>query len=1149
MSLNEEVLTLRSKLSPAKRVLLEKRLRGEVEPDSRTNSPQEKLPAITPNPDEQYQPFPLTDVQQAYWVGRSGIFELSNISTHVYFEIEVVDLDIKKFEKAWQRLIDRHDMLRAIVRPDGQQQILEQVPAYKIKVLDLRGKDSQIIASQLRQLREQLSHQVLPADQWPLFEIQAAQLDDNKIRLCLSLDILIGDAWSFDIIIGELVELIQKPDLVFPPLEISFRDYVLGEIALRNSQLYQRSKEYWLNRINTLPPSPELPLEKNLTAVKYPRFVHRTRKLDPDTWVRLKKRTTESSLTPSGLLLAAFAEILTVWSKSPKFTINLTLFNRLPLHPQVNQIAGDFTSLTLLAVDNSGEDSFEARSQRIQKQLWDDFDHRYFSGVQVLRQLARIQKRSSGVLMPVIFTSTLINDGITRDAASEKLSSIHKLGEVVYNISQTPQVYLDLQVNETGGTLVVDLDAVEELFPAGLLDDMFSSYCNFLERLAVEEQLWQAPTRQLLPPAQLEQLVAINTTDTPVPQAALLHSLFFEQAELQPQQVAVVTTGRTLTYTELSTRAYQLAYQLRQLGAVPNQLVAIVMHKGWEQVVAALGILAAGAAIVPIDPDLPTERRWHLLEQTQVQCVLTQSNLDTSLEWPDNVTRLCVDTKEPASTCDRVEWVQQADDLAYVIYTSGSTGKPKGVAIAHRAAVNTILDINHRFDVKSQDRVFALSSLSFDLSVYDIFGTLAAGGTIVIPDALATKDPSHWLELIVQHQVTIWNSVPALMQMLVDYAAGRRQSWTRSLRLVLLSGDWLPVSLPDQIRALSDNVQLVSLGGATEASIWSILYPIEQVDPSWKSIPYGRPMANQRFYVLDGVLEPCPVWVPGQLYIGGMGLANGYWRDEQKTNASFMIHPHTKERLYKTGDLGRYLPDGNIEFQGREDCQVKVNGYRIELGEIEATLQQHPAVKETVVTAVGELRENQQLVAYIVPKSGEFEAERADFYIQKWRDFLQKKLPDYMMPADFILLDALPLTSNGKVNRRALPAPKSIRSHESAAYVKPQTDAERLIAAVWQEILQIEQVGIHDNFFELGGNSLLLVKMQVKLQEIFGQELSMIEIIKSPNIDSLAKFLSQEQSRKTAAQQGHNRGEARSALKTLSEQRKQSRQKQRSQNN
>ncbi len=953
------------------------------------------FPEIVARPDERYKPFPLTDIQQAFWLGRKGDFELSNVSTHAYMEIDSVDLDLERLEKAWQQLIDRHDMLKAIVQPDGQQQILEQVPAYKIKVLDLRGKESELAACELNQLREQLSHQVLPADQWPLFEIRAAQLDDNKVRLYISFDLLIGDAWSFETILGQLVQLIQNREASLPGLELSFRDYVLAEINLRNSQLYQRSKEYWLNRIPTLPPSPELPLQKNPAAIAHPRFLRRSGKLDSDTWERLKKRASLANLTPSGLLLAAFAEILTLWSKTPKFTINLTLFNRLPLHPQVNQIVGDFTSLTLLTVDNSGEDSFEVRSRRIQKQFWDDFDHRYFSGVQVLRQLARIQKRSSGVLMPVIFTSTLINDGITRDAASEKLSSIHKLGEVVYNISQTPQVYLDLQVNETGGTLVVDLDAVEELFPAGLLDDMFSSYCNFLERLAVEEQLWQAPTRQLLPPAQLEQLVAINTTDTPVPQAALLHSLFFEQAELQPQQVAVVTTGRTLTYQQLSVSADQLAHQLRQLGAVPNQLVAIVMHKGWEQVVAALGILAAGAAIVPIDPDLPTERRWHLLEQTQVQCVLTQSNLDTSLEWPDNVTRLCVDTKEPASTCDRVEWVQQADDLAYVIYTSGSTGKPKGVAIAHRAAVNTILDINHRFDVKSQDRVFALSSLSFDLSVYDIFGTLAAGGTIVIPDALATKDPSHWLELIVQHQVTIWNSVPALMQMLVDYAAGRRQSWTRSLRLVLLSGDWLPVSLPDQIRALSDNVQLVSLGGATEASIWSILYPIEQVDPSWKSIPYGRPMANQRFYVLNHAHQLCPVWVPGQLYIGGMGLANGYWRDEQKTNASFMIHPHTGERLYKTGDLGRYLPDGNIEFQGREDSQVKVNGYRIELGEIEAALQQHRGVKEAVVIAVGESRENQQLVAYIVPKSEEasslFETERVDYSKtqQLWKSLVQ----------------------------------------------------------------------------------------------------------------------------------------------------------------
>jgi non-ribosomal peptide synthetase component E (peptide arylation enzyme) len=409
---------------------------------------------------------------------------------------------------------------------------------------------------------------------------------------------------------------------------------------------------------------------------------------------------------------------------------------------------------------------------------------------------------------------------------------------------------------------------------------------------------------------------------------------------------------------------------------------------------------------------------------------------------------------------------------------------------------------------------------------------------------------------MMQQQVTVWNSVPKLMQMLVEYATGCSSTLPQSLRLVLLSGDWLPLSLPDQIRALCEDVQVVSLGGATEASIWSILYPITQVDPSWKSIPYGRSMVNQHFYVLNEALEPCPVWVPGRLYIGGIGLAKGYWRNPEKTNASFIIHPQTQERLYKTGDLGRYLPDGTIEFLGREDFQVKINGHRIELGEIEATLQQHSAVKDVIVTAVGESRENQQLIAYIVPKSKKalrlLPTERADFSEEfqsvEWRDFLQKKLPEYMIPSNFVLLEALPLTPNGKVNRHALPVPKTISSPKSVAYVRPQTEIQRRIAAVWQDILQLEEVGIHDNFFELGGNSLLLIKTQVKLQEIFTQELSVIEMIKSPTIDALAKSLSQEQTVQTAAQQGHNRAEHRDSLKSLRQQRIESRQKHRSKN-
>lgn len=1126
----ENIAQLKSKLSLAKQTLLEQRLRGGINLNSQANSLQEELPEIVHNPDEQNQTFPLTDVQQAYWIGRQNLFELGNVASQAYLEIDTINLDLEQFEKAWQQLIKRHAMLRAIVQTDGQQQILAEVPDYKIKVLDLRKETPEIVSSQLVDIRSQLSHQKLPSDRWPLFSIQASQLNNQKIRLHFNFDVLICDVSGLSIISRELAQLMQNPETLLPPLELSFRDYVLAEIAFRNSETYHRSLNYWQNRLANLPPSPELPLLKSLTSIEHPQFVRRTKKLAPDSWQRLKQRATQTNITPSGLLLAAFAEILTTWSKNPQFSLNLTLFNPLPLHPQINQIVGDFTSVTLLTVDNSKQESFEVRTQRIQKQLWEDLDRRYVSGVQVLRELARTRGQASAAFMPVVFTSTLI-----QDSQNQQSTPMSWLGELVYSITQTPQVYLDHQVFEDAGTLILHWDAVEEVFPEKLLDDMFAAYSNFLENLANKEELWQTKTRQLLSPEQLKQLAAINETDALVTQTSLLHTLFFDRVAQHPQQPAVITTNCTLTYQELSDRVNHIAHKLRKQDIRPNQLIAIVMEKGWEQIVAALSILASGAAYVPIDPGLPSERRSHLLQETEVQCILTQSWLETALEFPENIIRLCIDTIETPSFSTHLEPIQKPSDLAYVIYTSGSTGLPKGVTIDHQGAVNTILDINQRFNVKSQDRVFALSSLNFDLSVYDIFGTLAAGGTIVIPDANATKDPAHWLQSIAKYQVTIWNSVPALMQMLVEYAASRSQFLSQSLRLILLSGDWLPLNLPNQIRTVFEQAQIISLGGATEASIWSILYPIVQVDPTWKSIPYGRPMRRQHFYVLNEALEQCPIWVTGQLYIGGIGLAQGYWRNPEKTNASFIIHPQTQERLYKTGDLGRYLPDGNIEFIGREDFQVKVNGHRIELGEIEATLKQNYSVKEAIVTAIGESQENKQLVAYIVPTSAEIsnllEVENANYYqqlkIAEWRNFLQKKLPEYMIPVDFIILNALPLTSNGKIDRRALPAPKSIRPQNSLVYVKPQSEVERMIAAVWQEILQIEKVGIHDNFFELGGNSLLLLRTQVKLQEIFSQELPIMEMIKSPNIDSLSKYFTQKQTKQTAIDRGLNRAEYR----------------------
>jgi len=591
---------------------------------------------------------------------------------------------------------------------------------------------------------------------------------------------------------------------------------------------------------------------------------------------------------------------------------------------------------------------------------------------------------------------------------------------------------------------------------------------------------------------------AINLADVS-PANELLHTLFLKQVKTRPDAVAVITPSRRLTYGELHRRAMRIAIRLREFGVQPNTLVAIVSERGWEQPVAALGILYAGAAYLPVAAHLPSERRRQLLHHGEVKIVLTQSSVARQIDWPENVRNVCVD--------EEGEWpgelalpVQRPEDLAYVICTSGSTGIPKGVMIDHRGAVNTILDMNRRFAITPADRVLSISALSFDLSVYDIFGMLAAGGAIVMPGAQAARDPAHWVELAVQEGVTIWNSVPLLMKLFCESAVSCPNRADNKLRQVWLSGDWIPLNLPDEIRALAPNVEITSLGGATEASIWSIFFPVESVDPTWSSIPYGRALTNQTFHVLDDTLEPCPPPVVGQLYIGGIGLAKGYWRDPVRTAESFIIHPQTGARLYRTGDLGRWLPDGNIELCGREDLQVKIRGIRVELGEIEAVLLQHPALSAVVVTAPGERHSERRLVACVVPR-GCAPAPR------ELREFLLDKLPDHMLPADFIVLDRLPLTGNGKVDRRALTEFECQPDEPGPAYVAPRTAREQMVAKIWTEVLGVSYVGIHDNFLDRGGQSLAAMQILSRLRAAYAVELTVRILFEMPTVAELAELL------------------------------------------
>ena len=1079
---------------------------------------------IVPDPEHRYLPFDLTDIQHAYWIGRSGVLDWGNVPCHVFaeFDREDKDLDLERFNHAFQRVIERHDMLRVIVLADGRQQILRQVPPYEMEVLDIRGETPDVVESRLNAIRQYMTVQELQCDQWPLFELRATRFNDNRVRFHFSLDLLIFDPQSIQIVYRDLGWFYNNPDGNLAPLELSFRDYINAWAVIKGSNLYKESRDYWIDRLPTLPLPPELPLVKNIAFLSHTKFVSQTFELGSETWSRLKNRASQAGLTPSCLLLAAYTIVLTIWSKSPRFILNLTQFNRHPLHPQVMDILGDFTSVLLISVDNSGQYGFEARARRIQEKLWEAMEHRYFSGVEVMREMAKRQ-HGKPFIVPYIFTSVT---GMGANIGEESQQELEEamMGTNVFMASQTPQVILDHQIYERHGGLTCRWEVAQELFPDGLIDDMLDAYCNYLKRLADEEEAWQEATFRLIPAAQLEKRAEVNATEAFI-SSEMLHTLFANQVFQQPDHPAVNSSSRTLSYEELSNRSDHVGRLLREKGAQPNTLVALVMEKGWEQVVAVLGILQSGAGYLPIDPTLPKERFWHLLENGEVHLVLTQSWLEENLEWPDYIQRFSVDTMELTDKDARpLDPVQRPEDLAYVIYTSGSTGFPKGVMIDHRGAVNTILDVNRRFGVKPEDRVLALSNLNFDLSVYDIFGTLAAGGIIIMPEADKTRDPSHWLKLMKQEQVTVWNTVPALMQMLVEYASGRTEVVPQSLRLVLLSGDWIPLDLPDKIKILLKDVQVISLGGATEASIWSNLYPIKEVGPDWKSIPYGRPMVNQRFYVLNEFMEDCPDWVPGQLYIGGIGLAKGYWRDEEKTRDSFIIHPRTGERLYRTGDLGRYLVDGNIEFFGREDFQVKISGHRIELGEIEAAMEQHPKIKDAVVIAAGDPKRKKYLMGYAVPAQGH------EISPDEIQNFLREKLVEYMIPRTLMILDALPMTPNGKVDRKALPSPEKLFSKPEVRYVAPRNELEQTIATVVQEILEIEKASIHDRFFNMGANSLQITIMRNKLVKLLQRDISVLDLFEHTTISDLAQFVSRDNVQHDSFDHIRKRVEARKAM-------------------
>ncbi|GGJ75019.1 non-ribosomal peptide synthetase [Pilimelia anulata] len=1050
-------------------------------------------PRAVPDPAAAGAPFAPTEVQRAYLLGRSPDFPLGGVGCHFYREYDVPDVDVDRLARAIDTVVARHPMLRAVFDADGNQRVLPAVPPFRLTVDDA-GPDP---AAAFARLRDGMAAAVFDPARWPLFDVRVVR-SPAGCRIGVGLDNLILDALSILTFYAELDAAYADPAALPPAPDLSFRDYLAA--AAPDDAERAAARAYWADRVPALPPAPQLPLAADPAALGVPRFSRRCARLDPATWRALTDRARAHGLTPSAVLLAAYAEVLGRWSARPDLTLNLTLFDRRDVHPDVDRVLGDFTSLLLIACVPEPGDTWLDRVRRIQAELWGALDHRAGSTVWVLRELARHTGQGDAT-MPVVFTSAL---GV---AAADRAAR-GPFADHTWGVSQTPQVWLDHQVVErpddpAGPTVDLNWDAVDALFPPGLLDDLVAAHRALLGRLAAAD--WAAPLDAPLPLAQRRARDAANDTAAPVGRT-LLHSDFFALAARHPDAPALLTAPAppaALSYGELADRALRIAGRLAAAGARPGDRVAVSLPKGADQVAAVLGVLAAGAAYLPIGVDQPAPRRDAILAAAGATLALTDAPPPAAgppaaagrgagaAGWPVGVAALSVAdalTHPPAPAPAPVD----PDDLAYTIFTSGSTGTPKGVDVTHRAAANTVDDIATRYDLGPADRVLALSALDFDLSVFDIAGPLSTGGALVLPAEGERRDAPRWLDLAAAHGVTVWNSVPTLLDMLLVVAASRGRTLP-ALRLALVSGDWVPTDLGTRLRAAAPAARLVALGGATEAAIWSNAYEGDP-PPGWPTVPYGRPLRHQRFRVVDPLGRDCPDWTPGELWIGGAGVARGYVGAPELTAARFPTAGGT--RWYRTGDRGRYRPGGLLEILGRLDDQVKVGGHRIEPGEVEAALAAHPAVDRAAVVAVG--RDTaRRLVGVAVPAAGTGPADPAAL-----RAWLADRLPAHLVPDRLVPAERLPLTRNGKVDRAAVAAAVAAAAGGAAA---PLADPlERELAAMWTELLDVADIGADDSFFRLGGDSVRAVRFVELARGRYGVDLPLAPFFAQPTLGRVA---------------------------------------------
>jgi len=1030
---------------------------------------------------------PLSYAQQRLWIA-----EQLHPGTPAYNIARAVRLtgllDCAALEKSLGEIIRRHESLRTDFPIVHDQPVQHSVPAspFPLPLIDLHALPA------VEREQVQHSHLQIAAQQpfdltaGPLLRFSLLRLRSDEHVLLLIFHHSICDGWSLGIFNQELMTLYQSFTgsshfSPLPELSIQYADFAQWQREWLQGSALAEQMNYWRQHLTNAPTVLALPTDHPRPAIQTLRGAVYHFTLSPALCEAIDALSKREGCTLFMLLLAAFQVLLARYTGRDDLLIGSPIAGR--TRAEIEELIGFFVNTLVLRADLSGKPSFRTLLKRIREVCLDAYEHQDVPFEQLVIEMQPEHDLSRHPLIQVLFSFQNISTPMLAlpglQCATQAIATQTAIFDLALELSQMPE--------GIEGTFRYSTD----LFEMETIERLVGHYLQLLESIATEPacNIWTLP---LLTTKERQQLLSAWPRTT-YPREQCLHERFEVQAEQLPDAIAILCEDCQLTYRELNQRANQLAYHLQHLGVGPEALVGIFTERSIAMVIALLGVLKAGGAYVALDPVYPKERLRFILEDTHLAVLLIQQHLQDLL--PQHGARIvALDTlwhviaqQQVANPTSRI----QPENLSYVIYTSGSTGRPKGVAIAHRSVI-TLLDWARKvFTDEQLQGVLATTSICFDLSIFELFVPLSYGGKVIL-----SQHPLELAPLLATREVTLINTVPSLLAEL-----NRAEGLPPSVHTINLAGEPLSATLVQQLYQQETVKHIYNLYGPSEATTYSTYALISKTDPRPPTI--GQPITNTQVYLLDHYLQPVPVGVPAELYIGGEGLARGYLHRPELTAERFIPHPFSSEsgaRLYKTGDLARYWSDGNIEFLGRIDQQVKIRGFRIELGEIEMTLRCHPAVQDAIVID-RDVRGEKQLVAYIITN------EEQSVPAHELKDYLQSLLPHYMVPSAFVMLATFPLTPNGKIDRRALPAPERTGIERANTSEMPRDVIELQLMQLWEEILGIPRIGIQDNFFALGGHSLQAITLMTRIQQLFGRGLPLTHLLQGGTIEHLADML------------------------------------------